>query len=135
MEQFNSNKYQSVCAPDYLYQTLTDFTRLEKLMPTEKIKNWQATESYCRFKVDGIGEMGLKIAEIAPTTSIKYIGDGKVPFDFYLTIQLEPNNIGTIVYATCDANLNPLLKMMASPAIAKFLEILSTAIAEHQSGK
>lgn len=112
-----------------LYSILIDFNELEKVIPTDKLTNWYANNDSCRFTVSGMGEVGLKIINAEPNQIVKYVGYGKVPFDFYLNIHLKTASNGqTQVQVKVEAKLNALLKMMASKQITKFVETLVDAI-------
>ena len=64
---------------------------------------------------------------------IKYTAEGKTPFNFFLWIQLkEVAEDDTRVKLTIKADMNPMIKMMASKPIKKFLGVLVEAIANHQ---
>jgi len=56
-----------------------------------------------------------------------------VPFNFFLWIQLkEAGENDTRMKLTIKADMNPMVKMMASKPVKKFLETLADGIAAHQ---
>jgi carbon monoxide dehydrogenase subunit G len=116
-----------------IFAFLSDFTHFGDLLPAEKVKNWQATEDTCRFTVDGLGEIGLRIVKKEAYSLVQFAGNGKVPFDFYLMVHLEGKDENhTDVYLSAEAKLNPMLKMIASGPVQKFLDTLVQAIAAHK---
>ena len=132
MTTFESSRKITKRSARELYEILVDFEELGKLLPSDKLTNWYAEEDFCKFKVDGMGEVGLKIASKEQDKMIKYMGWGNVPFDFYLMILLDgETENGTLVQAIAEAKLNPLIKMVASPQINKFIESLVEAIARY----
>lgn len=132
MTTFESNIEKSIRSADYIYNLLIDFIEMEKVLPSDKMKNWKAEAESCSFTVDGLGDVGLKIVDKELFNKVKYVGFGKVPFNFYLSVLLNGNSSnGTEVQVVVDAKLNPLIKMVASSQIKKFIQMLGEAIAQH----
>lgn len=132
MTQFES-AIKSIPHPSgVVFDFLSDFNNFEHLIPRDKITDWQSTGDTCRFKVQGIGELGLKIIEKTPGSTIKYTADGKTPFNFFLWVQLkEVESNDSRLKLTLRADLNPMLKMIVSEPAKKFLEVLANAIAAY----
>lgn len=117
---------------EVVYQFLSNFDNFEDLLPAEHIEEWHSSGDSCRFKVNGIGEVGLRIVEKEEFSVIKFSGDGKTPFNFFLWIQLKDKEENdSRVKLTIKADLNPMLKMVVTTPIAKFLEVVTEAIASH----
>lgn len=117
---------------DVVYHFLSNFNNFESFLPDNYIEGWQSDGDSCRFNISGVGEIGLKIVEKEEFKTIKYSADGKNPFNFFLWIQLvekEANN--SRVRLTIKADLNPMLKMVVTSPITKFLEVITEAIATH----
>lgn len=109
-----------------IYTFISDFRNFNAMIPTDKIKNWQANENECRFKVDMIGEMGLQFAEKQPFSLLKIIAlDENNPYNFAFWIQLkEVAPYDTRIKLTLKADLNPMLKLVATKPIQSFLDTL-----------
>jgi carbon monoxide dehydrogenase subunit G len=108
-----------------VFNFFSNFNNYKKLIPPDKVKNWEADEDYCRFTVEGIGATGLKIIEKTPFTIIKIIGIEGSKFDFFFWIQLkEVANDDTRIKLTIKAELNPMLKMVASKPLQNFVDSL-----------
>jgi carbon monoxide dehydrogenase subunit G len=110
-------------SPERVYNFLSDFNNFNKLIPQDKVKNWKATEGTCHFTVDGLGEAGLRIVEKEPYSLIKITGEEGSKFNFFFWIQIkeaEPNE--TRIRLTIKADLNPMLKMMASKPLQNFVD-------------
>jgi hypothetical protein len=89
MTRFESD-IKSIAHPsEKVYGMLSDFDNFESVIASEKIRNWQSIGDKCHFDVEGIGPVGLKIVNKQYAGSIKYSSDGKVPFNFFLWIQLK----------------------------------------------
>jgi carbon monoxide dehydrogenase subunit G len=108
-----------------VYSFLSNFNNFKHLIPPDKVKEWQSTEDSCHFKVEGIGETGLRIIEKEPFSTIKITGEEGSKFDFHFWIQLkEPAPYDTKIKLTIKADLNPMLKMMASKPLQNFVDTL-----------
>jgi carbon monoxide dehydrogenase subunit G len=130
MTRFESD-IKSISHPaSKVYEMLSDFDNFGSLLPGDKITNWESNGDSCRFEVDGIGKAGLKIIDKEANKTIKYTADGKVPFNFFLWVQLkEVKEKDTRLKLTLDADLNPMIKMMAKGPLKKFIGILADGIA------
>jgi len=133
MTTFESNIKKSSYSSEKIFHFLSDFDHFGEVIPKDKISNWQSFGNSCRFNIDPVGEVGLRIVEKEEPTTIKYTAEGKTPFNFFLWIQLkEVAEDDTRIKLTIKADMNPMIKMMASKPIKKFLEVLSDAIANHK---
>jgi len=116
-----------------VYHFLSDFNNFEKLLPADKIKNWESSENNCRFTIKGIGNAGLKIVEKEPYKLIKISGDklANVEFNFWIQIkQVQENN--TRIRLTIKADLNPMMRMVAAKPLQEFVNILVDRIEQLQ---
>ncbi len=119
--------------PESIYNLLCDFNNFSDVIQNQKVKDWESTTDTCRFKVEGVGEVGLRIIDREPFTTIKYTADGKTPFNFYLWVQIkEVGGSDSRIKLTIKADMNPMMKMVASQPIQKFLDMLADAIAGHK---
>lgn len=133
MTTFESDIKKSTYSSETIFNFLADFDHFGDLIPKDKITNWQSNGDSCRFTIDPVGEVGLRIVEKEEFKTIKYTAEGKTPFNFFLWIQLKEVAVDdTRIKLTIKADMNPMIKMVASKPINKFLEVLSDAIAQHQ---
>ncbi|MGV8827949.1 MAG: SRPBCC family protein [Breznakibacter sp.] len=130
---FESSVKSVSYAPESIYNLLCDFNNFSDVIQNQKVKDWESTTDTCRFKVEGVGEVGLRIIDREPFTTIKYTADGKTPFNFYLWVQIkEVARSDSRIKLTIKADMNPMMKMVASQPIQKFLDMLADAIAGHK---
>ncbi len=130
---FESSVKSVSYAPESIYNLLCDFNNFSDVIQNQKVKDWESTTDTCRFKVEGVGEVGLRIIDREPFTTIKYTADGKTPFNFYLWVQIkEVAGSDSRIKLTIKADMNPMMKMVASQPIQKFLDMLADAIAGHK---
>ena len=102
---------------------LTNLNNFKELLPPQ-IKNWQSTETWCSFDIEGTASLGFQIIE-QTQEKIKYENYGKSPFPFFLTINLEKLSEGeTRVGMKFEASLNPMMKMMIQKPIVNLLNLM-----------
>jgi len=107
-----------------VYNFLNDFNNLEKLMP-EKVTNWSSTEDSCKFTIQGMATLNMKQGKNQENTLVQMVATGKNPFHYDLN-----NNIKAIGDQSCEVNIilnadmNPMLAMMAKGPLENFINIL-----------
>ena len=127
MSKYNSKIGKINKQDQLIFDFLSDFRNLESIIPEDKISNFEATEDRCKFKIEGIGQAGLKTIEKEPNKLIKITSDGKAPFGFSFWIQLKPieqEENTTAIRLTIDAQLNPMMKMMVEKHLQKGIDSL-----------
>ncbi len=133
MTKFESEIKKALYSADKIFEFVSNFNNFENLIPKDKLKDWQSTEDHCTFKVEGIGDAGLRIVEREAFKTVKYSSEGKIPFNFYLWVQLKQiTEKDTRIKLTIKADLNPMMKMMVSTHVKKFLNMLGEAIANYR---
>lgn len=128
-----------------VYAFLSDFSKIGKLIETarqmgagnqmpelaDKIEDVRTTEDSCTFMVKGVGEMGMKIVEREEPKLIKLEGDGRLPFEFQVWIQLLDNGpYDTRLRITAEAELNMMMKMLLKGKLEKGINQLAEGLAK-----
>ena len=112
---------------DKVYDFLADLNNHQQLMP-ENIYNWSSTEDEASFTIQNMAKLAIKISNRIPNTEIVAIPTEKPPFDVELKWTLEQNdNGGTIAKHIISADLNMMMKMLASGPLQK--------LTDHQTDK
>lgn len=114
-----------------VYKVLSNFKNFSPLAQKAKVENWQADDDWCRFDVKGLGTTGLRIIEKEPNKTIKITGDGGIPFEFFLWIQLKqvnPND--TRMKITLKAELNMMMSMMVGSKLQEGVDAMAEQIAK-----
>lgn len=108
-----------------VYNFLTDFNNFKNLIPEDKVSDWQSDENSCSFSVNPIGKTGIKIIEKEPYKLIKLssLEDDKFHFTFWVQIKMLEEQDSRIKL-TLEANLNPMMQMMAKKPLQEFLDKL-----------
>ncbi len=123
MKTFNSDKVVINKTAREIFNFLADFNHFERLMP-EQVINWNSDSETCRFTIKGMADLGLKFGEKVQFESIQMIANGKVPFNFDIVSNFLERGNNTEVHVRLNANLNPMLSMMASKPLQNFVNIL-----------
>lgn len=124
MTRIESDKTVVSKSPEEVFSFLSNFNNFEKLMP-EQVTNWKSSEDECSFTIAGMASLGMKIIEKQPNKFILVTRNGAAPFDFTLECMLsEKNPSESEVQLAFNAELNPMLKMMAVKPLTNFLNIL-----------
>jgi len=105
-----------------IFNFLSNLNNFEGLIKDQYIKNWQSTENYCTFEVEGAGSIGFIIDEKIPGEKISYKNYGNVPFDYIMTINMTPvSENETEIKIEFDADVNPVIKMMIKNPLKNLL--------------
>ena len=128
------SEIKSIRASDAaIFAALSDLRNAEKLkerIPQDKVKNIELTEDSISFEVAPVGALSLKIIEREPNKTIKFAAD-HAPVDFFVWLQLKQvAENDTKLKVTLKADLNPMIKMMASKPLAQFVNMLAEALAK-----
>jgi carbon monoxide dehydrogenase subunit G len=129
MTKLESDKVTVNKSAKEVFEFLTDFNNFQKLMP-EQVTDWKSTADECTFTIKGMATLGMRIKEKTPFASIVIEKNGKAPFDFLLTCKLEDKQSQCEAQLIFDADLNPMMKMMASKPLTNFLNLLAAKLRE-----
>lgn len=127
MTLYESNIKTINTTQEQVFNTLKDLNNIsqiqyeEHLLP-EMIKDLQYDTNSCNFTIIGFGKMGLRITERQPNTTIKLVSVA-TPFEctVWVKIGMLPNN-ETSLQISLQADLPPIIKMMADKQIEKGLD-------------
>ena len=115
---------------EHIFHFLNNFDNFGKLMP-EQVINWKSTADSCSFTIKGMADIALKTSEKTEFSKIVWSTVGKAPFDFtlssFLSSQTENQTEAKIVL---DADLSPMLKMMALRPLTNFVNLLVNKLKE-----
>lgn len=112
-----------------VYNFLTDFNNFGSLMP-DQVTNWKSNKDSSSFTIQGMANVQLKFSEKLPHTLIKIVPEGKVPFSFGLIIKLSEQENNTIAKVEVDAQLNPMMAMMAKRPLENLVNVMAANINE-----
>lgn len=121
---FESRIGKVSCSAEEVYDFVTDIRNFEQFVTPGNVHNWIAEKESCSFSVAMIGTVSIRLEEKNDSRVI-YKGDALKKNDFSLILNISTDGDGTgEVKVDLNAELNPMMKMMATKPIAQFLEIL-----------
>ena len=125
LSYFESRIGNLTCSADKLFFFVTDIRNFERFIPNGTISNWQADKESCSFSVSMIGTVSFRLAEKVNNRKVVFKGDALKKNDFELTLNITDNQQNPAsVIVTLNAELNPMMKMIAVKPIGQFLEML-----------
>lgn len=130
MTTFNSEQVTIERNNQLIFEFLSDFNNFESLMPPQ-VSDWESDSEHCSFNIQNMATLGMRYSVKEPFDHIGIVSEGKSPFDFDLHCYLDPvSENSTNVRLQLNADLNMMLKMMASKPLANFVNILAIKIKE-----
>ena len=112
------------CSED-VFGFVTDMRNFERFVPQGTVSNWQADKESCSFSVSMLGTVSLRITDKEMFRKVVYYGDALKKNDFSLVMIISGEGSGNAeVKISLNADLNPMLKVMATKPIAQFLDML-----------
>jgi carbon monoxide dehydrogenase subunit G len=128
MQEYTSKTVKIQRQAEDVYNFFSDFGKFAQLIPRDKIDDFQATADECSFTVKGIA-MGLQILNREPFSMIKYMGTGKVPFEFLFWVQLKQiAPYDTRMRLVLHAKMNMIIKMMMKDKLQTALDSFADQI-------
>lgn len=112
-----------------VYNFLEDCNNHEQLQP-ENIYNWVSTKDEASFTIQNMAKFALKIDNRVPNSEILLLPKGDAPFDVSITWKLNPSDSGTEATLTLNAELNMMLKMIASGPLQKLVDFQLLKLSE-----
>lgn len=104
-----------------VYAFLADMNNHQQLMP-ESIQNWSSTNDEARFNIPNMAALALRIEDRVPDQEIRITPFEKAPFAIELKWVLSGSSDSTEVKYTISADLNMMMKMLASGSLQKLAD-------------
>ena len=104
-----------------VYQFLADMNNHQQLMP-ENIHGWSSTVDEARFNIQNMASLAIKIDNRIIDSEIKITPFEKPPFDLELKWALNSFDNATQVTFSITADLNMMMKMLASGPLQKLTD-------------
>jgi len=119
-----------------ILSNLTNFSNLQNMNPdaqgkmSEMLKDIEFDADSCRFSVEGIGRVGLRITERDPFKTIKLEAENS-PFVVNGWVQLvEVSENDTRLKLTLKAEMPMMIKMMADGKLKKGINTIADALVQ-----
>jgi len=127
MTKFESIKTSVDSRAEEVYQFLYDVNNHQKLMPSA-VTDWWSNENEAKLKIQGLGSLHLKRTETISPSFIKIVPEGKAPVDLYLEWNIENTGNGSTVSVTISADLNMMMRMVASKPLQNLADHMSAQV-------
>jgi hypothetical protein len=125
ISNFESRKGKIASSAEEIFSFVTDLRNFAQFAPEGTITNWTAEKEICSFSVSMLGTVGFKIKEKVAFSRVIYEGDALKKNDFMITLSIfESSTDLSVVIISLNADLNPMMKMMAASPINQFLEMI-----------
>jgi hypothetical protein len=125
----NTNKTQSTLKS--LFEFLIDFKNFNSILPSDKVENFEFTDTHCSFNIKGITPMTIKLVEKTPYSFIFFSSEGLAKFNFSLKVYFtgNENELGECKIDLL-GDLNPIIKSMAEKALLNLVNTMSLKLSE-----
>ncbi len=113
-----------------VYAFLADMNNHQQLMP-ENIYNWSSTEDEASFTIQNMAKLAIRISNRIENQELTAVPTEKAPFDVELKWTLQANGKGgTIASHIISADLNMMMKMLATAPLQKLADHQTSRLAE-----
>lgn len=103
---------------------VSDMRNIPHLLP-EQVINVKADEDNLSFTVQGMGSLALRVSQRITYSLIQLVPVGKTPFQFVLSIKIAGLGNNCRVIYEIDAELNPLMSMMAKRPLQNLVNMMA----------
>ena len=132
MTSFESPVKTIPASVETVFETLSDLSNLEKVrdkLPEDKIEKFYCDRDNCRFVVNPMGQIAMRIVEREPVKTIKFESvESPVPFSAWIQLLPTPEH-NTAIKLTLRAELNPFIKGLVSKPMQDAINKLAETIA------
>ena len=106
------------------FAIVSDMQNIPALLPEQAI-NVNADEDNLSFTVQGMGSIALRVSQRITYSLVQLVPVGKVPFPFVLSIKIAGLGNNCRVMFEIDAELNPLMAMMAKRPLQNLVDMMA----------
>ena len=112
-----------------VYAFLSDLNNHEKLMPAN-IYNWSSTTDEARFTIQNMAKLALKVSSRIENQEINIIPAEEAPFAVEMKLTISQNGSETEAKLIVSAELNMMMKMLASGPLQKLVDHQTSTLKE-----
>ena len=138
---FKSNWTKNQVSDKELFYYIGDMNNMPSILP-EQVVDVKADHDNLSFTIQGMGSIALRVAKREPNKLIQLVPEGKTPFQFVLNIYIrdiespshrvtksmsvsESESVSECCFEI-DAQLNPLMQMMASRPLQNLVNMMAS---------
>jgi carbon monoxide dehydrogenase subunit G len=127
VSKFESRRGVVDCTPQEVYSFVTDIRNFSRFVPEGRINNLKIEPDECSFSVSMIGNVNFRIDEKTPYSKVVFSGSALQSNNFTLELHIEDSvDHNSYIKIFLEADMNPIVKMMANEPVKQFLESLVT---------
>lgn len=115
--------------PAKVFAFVSNPANLGTLMPDQVI-NWKAKPNSCSFTIQGMTDLELEVKDSYPDSYFSMKPKGRTPFPFTLAVRIEESGAGSNAVVFIDADLNPVVAMMAKRPLLNLVQIMAKKLAQ-----
>lgn len=104
-----------------VYAFLSNMNNHQRLMP-ENIYNWESTEDEARFTIQNMAKLAIAITNRIENQELTATPTEKAPFEIELKWTVAESGSGTTAKLIISADLNMMMKMLASGPLQKLVD-------------
>lgn len=113
-----------------VFDYVINLNNFQNLLPADRISEWESTDSYCSFKVQGTATIDLHLKDMDRPGRILLESGERSPFPFSLEVFLENENGSTSAYQLMTATINPFLKMMVEKPLSNLFDFIAEKLVQ-----
>ncbi len=110
-----------------VFKFLSDLNNHQQLMP-ENIYNWSSTADEAKFTIQNMAKLALKVSSRIDNKEINIIPAEEAPFAIEMKWTTEKTGKETTAKLVVSADLNMMMKMLASGPLQKLVDHQTTAL-------
>ena len=125
LSKFESRTGKIGCKPAETYEFVTDIRNFKRFVLNGNINELQIDRESCSFNISPLGNLSLRISKKEPDKRVVYSGVALKSNDFTLLLDIKEAPAGmSEVIISINAEMDPMMRMIASRPVAQFLETL-----------
>lgn len=117
-------------SPEEVFTFLRNLNNLEKLMPEDRVKDWNSDENQCSFQIKGLAKIGMTYNSEVANEHLKFVSSSDKPFPFTLNIFMKENGDKSDCNIVFEGEMNAMLSMMAKTPLTNFFNMLADKLKE-----
>lgn len=123
MTTIESKEVELGSKPEVVKDFVQDLNNFEKLLPKDRVSDFESDGETCSFKINGMAKIGLKVAVVEP--QLVKLESTDSPFSFTIDVHLDAIEEGTKAYQVVNLDLNPMMKMMVEKPLRNLFDHIS----------
>lgn len=125
LSYFESRSGKPDCTPEEMFGFVSDIRNFKHFIPSGSVSDWEANKDHCSFRVPKLGNVKMRIVKEERPGLVAFRGNALGNTDFDILVHILKNASDKAdVKVSLNAELNPMMKMIASRPINQFLEML-----------